>query len=90
MQNLFSLLISVGFLLFAVGALSRAYMVFTVNGSRALYTFHSGRTPRREYELLVTEHRAPAWPLFMSRKGLLLGAGVCAGAVILMYLLPTR
>ncbi len=90
MQNIVSSLISVGFLLFIVGVLSRTYMIFAVNGAQALYTFQSGRTPRREYELLVAEHRAPAWPLFMSRKGLLLGGGICAGAILLSYLFPTR
>jgi len=90
MQNIFSLLISVGFLLFAVGAVARSYMIFRVQGFRALYTFQSGRTPRREYDLLVNERLAPAWPLLMSKTGLLLGIGICVLAVLLANLFPGR
>ena len=80
MDTALSVLISAGFLMFGAGVLSRSYMIVKVQGFRAFYTFQSGRTPRNEYTNLVQEGQAPAWVLFMSRKGLLIGVAMCDAA----------
>jgi hypothetical protein len=73
--------IAIGFGVFIVGGLARAYMDFAANGRRMFYLVRRGKT-ESNYWKLVKERRAPVWPLLLSSICIPLGILVFLGSII--------
>jgi hypothetical protein len=73
--------IAIGFAMFCVGGLARAYMDFAANGMRMFYDFRRGNT-ESSYWKLIRERHAPAWPFILSVVFIPLGIAVVFGSII--------
>jgi hypothetical protein len=71
----------IGFAIFCVGGIARAYMDFAAHGMRMFYDFRRENT-ERAYWRLVKQHRALAWPFFISIVCVPLGIVMVFGSII--------
>ncbi len=81
MQSTPELGIAIGFAIFCVGGFARIKMDYAANGMRMFHDFRRGNT-EKAYWKLIKEHRAPAWPFFLSIVCVPLGVVVLFGSII--------
>lgn len=81
MQESAKVWVAIGFGIFCVGGVARAYMDFAANGMRMFYKFRRGNT-ELSYWRLIKERNAPTLPLILSVICIPLGILVVFGAII--------
>jgi hypothetical protein len=73
--------ILIGFAIFCVGGVARAYMDFAAHGMKMFSDFRRGNT-EVNYWRLVKQRRASAWPFFVDVVCIPLGVVVAFGSII--------